>query len=82
MAKIKKVRFPLRRWRRDYRENAFWDEFLRLEGTSQSMMDGKDNARLVTITVRDEETGEEWIFERVHLIQEQGGVKSKSRIGN
>lgn len=45
----------------DAADQAFWDEFWRQESLSE------EDTPLVTITIRDEETGEERIIERVRL---------------
>lgn len=45
----------------DSADQAFWDEFWRLEAS------GDEEAPLVTITIRNEETGEERVIEKVRL---------------
>jgi len=86
MGRIKKVLWPSRdrgrvaspkRLRRgDIYDQEFWREFLRedkLRSVDQ-MGAGSEKDRVVTITIRDEETGEEWVIERVQLRTEMKGV--------
>ena len=82
MGRIKKVRFPQRNpstklrtrklRRNDQFDRSFWEEFFRLESLGgEGMEDLSDGERLVTITIKDEETGEEWVIERVKLLREK-----------
>lgn len=45
----------------DFADQAFWDEFWRLETA------GKEDAPLVTVNIRDQETGEEREIKNVRL---------------
>ena len=74
MGKIKKVRFSQSLGgEKDRFDRAFWDEFFRLEELSAKRSGGMGEARgrLVTITIRDEETGQEWVIKRVRLLREK-----------
>lgn len=76
MGKIKKVRFSTKRLlkRNDRFDRAFWDEFLRLEEirSNRGMFQQGSQGKLVTITIKDEESGEEWVIEKVRLLGEKG----------
>lgn len=76
MSKIKKVMVAEQRLiAGDVFDRAFWDEFAKLEEqTSNELWQAKEalpNGRLVSITIRDEESGEEWVIERVWLSRGQ-----------
>lgn len=76
MGKIKKVLLPQQQLLAgDVFDRAFWDEFAKLEErTSNELWQAKEalpNGRLVSITIRDEESGEEWVIERVWLTRDQ-----------
>lgn len=75
MGKIKRVRFLRRRklGHQDSFDRVFWNEFFRLESFSGDNKQGgqvSPNERLVTVTIKDEDTGEEWVIERVRLTKE------------
>ena len=76
MGKIKKIKVPKLHAtsQGDIFDRAFWDEFYRREDasvqratlTTENERDGRD----VTVTIRDEATGEEWEIRGVKLMSE------------
>ncbi len=77
MARIKKIKMA--GWRKvikgDVADKAFWNEFSRREEISaKKVLMGVEElgqGKPVTITVRDEETGQEWVIEGVKVMREK-----------
>ena len=77
MAKIKKLKLPRLRAtaQEDMFDQAFWDEFYWQEDQSarRSMLPSRgsqEQVREVTVTIKDDKTGEEWEFCGVKMVYE------------
>ena len=80
MGRIKKVRFISSKFSaRDRWGKTFAKEFESLaDGPVEKLQELQDmfvknKERLVTVTIKDEETGQEWVIERVRLFKEKPG---------